>query len=140
MIHPDQDRGGVRASAGKACRNGNVLLQFDKYAARDTEFLHQHLRGLAGVVALIRREIAQVCLHPHAGGSGFGQADAVEQAHGLHDHSEIVVAVRALSNDVKTQVDFGHGFQMDRCHVAFSSSLQPLLLQKPGSLTSCGTS
>ena len=63
------------------------------------------LSDFAGKVVLVVGNITDIRTDPYPRSLGHSQPDTVMQSHGLHDHPKLMIAVRAPSQHVQTDID-----------------------------------
>ena len=134
----DERARGVRAAPGHAAGDGDALAQHDADVRIPARVLGDQLDGAPGEVRAVRRHLADP-LAVHLDRRVLGRRDRhlVEEAHGVEDRREVVVAVAPQRSDGQMQVDLGRDPHGDRWGTADSTGppyvrAEPALLAEPG--------
>ena len=86
------------------------------HATFDRKLIHQHLRCPIHEIVLIDRQKRQIGFQHDTGCVGSLHIDVVMELHGLHDHADIMITVRALPQHVERQIDFSIRLKLDVIH------------------------
>jgi hypothetical protein len=117
MIDTRKCGGRIAASPTKPRGHGYALLNGYPDPAFDRVTAYEHFCGSVGKVALVGGNQGIVARHLDA---AFDEVKGhiVAKAYFLEDSSYIMVAVSALAQDIKAQVNLGGGEEFDAFHKA----------------------
>ena len=101
-VETDKDGRGIGTSAGKTCREGDMLFDVDMDAGVfDAGGFEEAVGGFPADVGLIGGEqLVRAGKGNGPGLSGLGQSDGVVDSDRLHDHKEGMVPVFGLPQDI----------------------------------------
>ena len=122
IIERPQDRCAVRAASRQTGLIGDALDDADRQAAVGQPGAPEEgLRRLPGEVPPVRGQVQDVSVgadaHQRPGLAGAeGEIHLVAERHGLHQHIQLVIPVRAKAQDVQRQVQLRRSQNMDRVH------------------------
>ena len=100
-VHTVQYRGRIRRSSGHAGGHRDDLSKIHLHTALEMKLVHQHLRRPVHEIVFVDRQKRQIGFQHDARPVGALQIDVVVKLHGLHDHADIMITVRALPQHVE---------------------------------------
>ena len=116
LVHPHEDRGAVAAAAAQSGGHRDTLGDGDIDPRRHAGQLEQEVGGTPGDVRRAVGNPGPAAGHPDAGDIGNRDVDGIAQIDPLHDHAEVVIAVRPLAQDIETVIDLGGGLKPQGFH------------------------
>ena len=111
-----KDSGGITASSCKSCCNRYLFIQDNMDALADVVVFPDQYGGLVYEVIFICGEVGQVRFNSYGGIVGPENGYLIIQAYGLHNHSNLVIAVLSFSDHIQTEINLCICFQLNGIH------------------------